>query len=320
VSDYGRGVTAAASVRRALEAAVKHVPLVWDPHPRGAPPVTGAALVTPNECEAAGFAPEVEGAGVRAAADRALALARRWGARRVCITRGAAGALLAGPEGPAHVFPAAPAIGGDPCGAGDRFATTAALALASGASATEAAEAAVAAASAFVRAGGAAGALAGAQRAATPEPSGQTRLDAVRAAGGTVVATGGCFDLLHPGHVRTLESARALGDCLVVLVNSDESIARLKGSDRPLVPQEDRAAVLEALGCVDAVVVFDEETPSKALERVRPDVWVKGGDYAGAALPESAVLRRWGGRAVVVPFVDGRSTSRLIEEARARVG
>jgi rfaE bifunctional protein nucleotidyltransferase chain/domain len=275
--------------------------------------------VTPNEYEAAAFAPEIEGADVRAAADRALALARRWGAHRVCITRGAAGALLAGPEGPAHVFPAAPAIGGDPCGAGDRFATTAALALASGASAVEAAQAAVAAASAFIRAGGAAGALADSPRTARPGSSGQTRLQAVRAAGGTVVATGGCFDLLHPGHVRTLESARALGDCLVVLLNSDESIARLKGSDRPLVPQEDRAAVLEALGCVDAVVVFDEETPSTALERVRPDVWVKGGDYAGAELPESAVLRRWGGRAVVVPFVEGRSTTRLIEEARARV-
>jgi len=132
------------------------------------------------------------------------------------------------------------------------------------------------------------------------------------------VATGGCFDLLHPGHVRTLEAARALGDCLVVCLNSDASVRRLKGEGRPLVAQDDRGAVLRALRCVDAVLVFDEDTPAAALERLRPDVWAKGGDYAGRELPESAVLRRWGGQVVVVPFLDGRSSTRLIEEASLR--
>jgi rfaE bifunctional protein nucleotidyltransferase chain/domain len=133
------------------------------------------------------------------------------------------------------------------------------------------------------------------------------------------VATGGCFDLLHAGHVQTLQAARRLGDALVVCLNSDASVRRLKGADRPLVPQRDRAAVLQALGCVDAVLVFDEDTPERALERLRPQIWVKGGDYRGAALPEERVLRRWGGRAVLVPYVEGRSTTRLIEEAACRV-
>jgi rfaE bifunctional protein nucleotidyltransferase chain/domain len=140
----------------------------------------------------------------------------------------------------------------------------------------------------------------------------------VRAAGGTVVATGGCFDLLHPGHVATLRAARGLGDCLVVCINSDESVRRLKGPSRPLVTATDRARVLEALEFVDAVVVFDEDTPAEVLDRLRPDVWAKGGDYAGRELPEAAVLEGWGGQAVVLPFVDGKSSTRLIEEASLR--
>jgi D-sedoheptulose 7-phosphate isomerase len=140
----------------------------------------------------------------------------------------------------------------------------------------------------------------------------------VRASGGSVVATGGCFDLLHAGHVRTLQEARALGDCLVVCLNSDASVRSLKGSDRPLVAEDDRAAVLESLACVDAVVVFDERTPEAVLERLRPDIWAKGGDYEASELPEAKVLERWGGRVVILPYVEGRSTTRLLEEVRLR--
>jgi rfaE bifunctional protein nucleotidyltransferase chain/domain len=101
----------------------------------------------------------------------------------------------------------------------------------------------------------------------------------------------------------------------VVCLNSDASVRRLKGAGRPVVAQDDRAAVLAALGCVDAVEVFDEDTPAELLRHMRPDVWVKGGDYAVADLPEAAVLSEWGGHAVILPFVEGRSTTRLIEEA-----
>jgi rfaE bifunctional protein kinase chain/domain len=308
VADYGRGVAAAADVRAALATLPRRVPVVWDPHPRGPAPVADARLVTPNASEAAGLVPEVSGTGVAAVSARATALARRWHATGVAVTMGATGALLAGHEGPPLVVPAPVVTGGDPCGAGDRFAGAAALALATGALIPEAVEEAVARASAFVAAGGAA-AYSSSSTSATgasalrPPPSGPTRgrdVDAlvasVRASGGTVVATGGCFDLLHAGHVGMLQAARRLGDCLVVLLNADASVARLKGEGRPVQGEEDRAAVLSALDCVDAVVVFGEVTD----------------------LPEARTLARWGGQAVVVPYLDGRSTTRLIEEAVRR--
>jgi rfaE bifunctional protein nucleotidyltransferase chain/domain len=175
----------------------------------------------------------------------------------------------------------------------------------------------VAAATAFVGRGGASAWESA--WAASPEPVAvgvDGLLARVRAAGGTVVATGGCFDLVHAGHVATLRAARGLGDCLVVCINSDESVRRLKGPSRPLVSAPDRARVLEALECVDAVVVFDEDTPAQVLDRLRPDVWAKGGDYAGADLPEAEVLRRWGGQAVVLPYLAGHSTTALVEKSR----
>ncbi len=135
--------------------------------------------------------------------------------------------------------------------------------------------------------------------------------------GRTVVATGGCFDLLHTGHVRLLRTARELGDALIVLINSDASVRALKGPSRPVMPAEDRARVLGALACVDAVAVFDEATPERLLAAVRPDIWVKGGDYAAADLPEADVVTRHGGDVVIVPTVAGYSSSALIAAARS---
>jgi rfaE bifunctional protein nucleotidyltransferase chain/domain len=134
-----------------------------------------------------------------------------------------------------------------------------------------------------------------------------------------VVATGGCFDLLHIGHLATLQAARKLGDCLIVCLNSDDSVRRLKGADRPLTAETDRSRLLAALDCVDAVVVFDDLTPEPVLAWLRPDIWVKGGDYAdgGPDLPEADLVRRWGGRTVIVPYLTGRSTTRTIAAARA---
>jgi D-beta-D-heptose 7-phosphate kinase/D-beta-D-heptose 1-phosphate adenosyltransferase len=323
VADYGRGTTADPAVRAALSAA--RGPVVWDPHPRGADPVPSSRLVTPNGAEAArvaaGAGVDVTGDGLAAVGARAEALIRHWGVGAVAVTLGARGALLSYGEGAPMVVPAVPVTGGDPCGAGDSFAAAAALLLADGAVTGEAVAAAVAAASAFVGRGGAsAWDSAPATPSATAEPAGDVGvaalLDRVRGAGGTVVATGGCFDLLHAGHVATLRAARGLGDCLVVCINSDDSVRRLKGPSRPLVSAPDRARVLEALEFVDAVVVFDEDTPAEVLERLRPDVWAKGGDYAGADLPEAAVLRRWGGQAVVLPYLDGHSTTALVERSR----
>jgi rfaE bifunctional protein nucleotidyltransferase chain/domain len=215
----------------------------------------------------------------------------------------------------------------DPCGAGDRFAVSAALALGAGRVTVEAVHEAVADAARYVAAGGPASLALGtaAPGAAADPPAGQPGqqpvddlVAAVSRRGGTVVATGGCFDLLHAGHVATLRAARRLGDCLVVCLNSDDSVRRLKGPSRPLVPAGDRARVLQALECVDAVVVFDEDTPLEVLQRIRPHVWAKGGDYAGATFPEAAALQAWGGQAVVLPYLQGRSTTRLLATATGR--
>ena len=347
VADYGRGVAAEPGVRAALAGLPRRRPLVWDPHPRGPAPVPGARLATPNRAEAAGFVPEVDGDDLAAVTARARLLAERWAAAGIAVTLGPRGALLVEGAGAPMVMPATPAPGGDPCGAGDRFAATAAGLLADGALPSEAVAAAVAAATTFVTTGGATTVRIGpvgvdaahphppapappvGERSPSPSEQGSAvhnpqmeralaLIAAVRTQGGTVVATGGCFDLLHAGHVATLRAARALGDCLVVCLNSDDSVRGLKGLERPLVPEVDRVAVLEALGCVDAVVPFDERTPETVLQRLRPDVFAKGGDYALADLPEAALLATWGGQAVVLPYLEGRSTTQLMKEVVRR--
>jgi D-beta-D-heptose 7-phosphate kinase/D-beta-D-heptose 1-phosphate adenosyltransferase len=138
-----------------------------------------------------------------------------------------------------------------------------------------------------------------------------------RSTGERVVFTNGVFDLLHRGHVEYLEEARALGDRLVVGLNTDASVRRLKGSRRPLVPETERAVVLAALECVDLVVPFEDDTPAKLIEAVTPEVLVKGGDYR----PDQIVGREWveahGGRVVAVPYRPGLSTSALVERILA---
>ena len=143
--------------------------------------------------------------------------------------------------------------------------------------------------------------------------------DAYRAAGKVVVWTNGCFDLLHVGHVRNLKACRDLGDLLVVGVNSDASVRRLKGPGRPIVPAAERAEVLAALACVDHVVIFDEATPEASLERLRPDIHCKGTDYAppgGKPIPEAKLVEAYGGRIAFLPLLPGHSTTDL--EAKLR--
>jgi rfaE bifunctional protein nucleotidyltransferase chain/domain/rfaE bifunctional protein kinase chain/domain len=326
VSDYGRGVARQPRLRQAIEQA--KAPVVWDPHPNGPPPVPGVRLVTPNVAEVRKLSGDAGGGSTLSVAQRAgHQLRQRWRAGAVAVTVGGDGAVLCHSGPTPLVVPAPQVSDGDTCGAGDRFAASAALALASGALVSEAVQEAVAAATAYVASGGVTAALAPER----PEPDRRHRIGAeeagrliaeVRARGGTVVATGGCFDLLHIGHLATLEAARKLGDCLIVCLNSDASVSALKGPDRPLTRQADRARLLAALDCVDAVVVFDEPTPESVLTWLRPDVWVKGGDYAdgGPEMPEAELMHRWGGQTVIVPYLDGRSTTKTIAAAQAATG
>jgi rfaE bifunctional protein nucleotidyltransferase chain/domain/rfaE bifunctional protein kinase chain/domain len=329
VSDYGRGATALPELRAALAAASRRVPVVWDPHPRGSTPTAGAALITPNESEAeAALASSSSGASSRGrvptsrADERGQALRDRWRADAVAVTVGARGALVTGADGVTISVPVpqesagGPAAPVDTCGAGDQFAAATALALAGGASTVAAVRSGVAAAAGYV----AAGAAAAVSRPVLDLPTGldpYALADQVRRTGGTVVATGGCFDLLHRGHVNLLGQARALGDALVVCLNSDASVRRAKGASRPLVDQHDRAEMLRALAAVDGVLIFDEDTPAAVLDRLRPDVWVKGADYQGVDLAEAEVVRRHGGRVVLAPTVPGYSTTRLVSTLSA---
>lgn len=333
VSDYGRGISASSTVRAALARAGRELPVAWDPHPRGAPPLPGVHLVTPNRSEMVTFTGAAEPATFGGVAVAASRLRARWAARAVAVTLGGEGAVVVmdGAQNPL-VVPARPLPAVDPCGAGDRFASAAAAAMAGGATAPEAVQHAVPTATAWLAAGGVdslhppptdgtvqepAAVYDGHRSGWAPWDHAVQTAEEARARGGVVVAAGGCFDLLHAGHVQLLQQARSLGSCLIVCCNTDRSIRRLKGRGRPVVSEADRVALLHALECVDAVALFDGPTPIEPLEQIRPDLFVKGAEYLEEPLPESAVLGQWGGHVVTLPCLAGRSTTRFVEELRS---
>ena len=308
VSDYAGGVVSHPAVHDALRRWASQRAMVWDPHPRGASLLPGLTLATPNKAEARLF-----GNDPSAPLDLLAAKLRdQWQTWAVAVTDGGTGVFTAaGSSTPPFFTPAPFKHGGDTCGAGDRFAGTAAAELGAGATARSAIEAAVEDTASWLAAGGVkAETVVG---AAPPERDASAVIRRVHAAGGTIVATGGCFDVLHAGHIASLEAARRLGDALIVLVNSDASVQRLKGSGRPVNPQQDRCRVLESLRCVDATIVFGGNDPCEILGQLRPDVWVKGGDYTEEMLPEAPIVRSWGGRIVLVPLLPGRSTTSILE-------
>jgi D-beta-D-heptose 7-phosphate kinase/D-beta-D-heptose 1-phosphate adenosyltransferase len=327
VSDYGRGLSGLPAIQQALLSKMNALPVVWDPHPRGSAPIARCTLVTPNAEEARLYS------GADHAAEQGRRLCANWDARAVAVTVGRCGAVLTEAEslGTTHVPVPVFAQQGqgciDTCGAGDQFAVTATAALLDGADTREAVRDAVISATQFVLDGAAAAvstvsgpevidlSLGIADLAGTADAF--EVADRVRRAGGRLVATGGCFDLLHRGHISLLNQARALGDALVVCLNSDASVRRAKGVGRPVVSEQDRAQVLNALAAVDAVSIFDEKTPAALLARLQPDVWVKGEDYADRILPEAEVVERNGGRVVLLPVVPGYSTSQLVHTARS---
>ncbi|MGF6881752.1 D-beta-D-heptose 7-phosphate kinase/D-beta-D-heptose 1-phosphate adenosyltransferase [Nocardia sp. GP40] len=314
VADYGRGVADQPRMRELLAVAAARVPVVWDPHRRGAAPVPGVRVLVPNQDEALALAAvPVTETGVEADVRRARALRARWQAGYVVVTRGPDGAVLVGDDTePAHTVPAPRREShGDTCGAGDMLAVLLIKGLMDKKVPSTAVQHAVTGASDYV-----AGYLVPCPSTQRPRVvDGLGLADRVRGGGGRVVATGGCFDILHDGHRQLLQAARSLGDCLIVLLNSDSSVTRLKGQGRPLVPEAQRAAMLSAFDCVDAVVIFDQDTPADVLEVLRPDIWVKGGDYGHTAMPERAVVERHGGVVVLGPYQEGVSTSELIARA-----
>lgn len=146
------------------------------------------------------------------------------------------------------------------------------------------------------------------------------KIRAMQRRGKKVVFTNGCFDLLHVGHVRYLSAARALGDCLIVAINSDASVRRLKGPSRPIVPHRERLEVLSALGCIDYLILFSDDTPRRIIDALIPDILVKGGDWSLSEIVGRETVERHGGKVVRIKTVAGASTTRLIERILSRAG
>ena len=138
----------------------------------------------------------------------------------------------------------------------------------------------------------------------------------LRQQGKTIVFTNGCFDIIHAGHVTYLENAKVLGDVLVVGLNTDDSVRRLKGSGRPVNNEQDRALVLDSLRFVDYVTLFNEDTPYELIQEIKPDILVKGGDYTPETIVGADIVMQYGGKVVVIPLVKGKSTSGLIEKLK----
>ena len=322
LSDYGKGTLAdVAALVTTARAASK--PVLIDPKGTDWSPYAGATLLTPNLSE-------FEAVVGRCADDadliaKAEALRAKLNLAALLVTRSERGMTLIEPGRPPLHLPTAAREVFDVTGAGDTVIATLAAALAAGSSLAEACRLANAAAGITVGKLGAATVSPAELMAALghisdgsvlDEDTLVTHIESLKALGKTVVMTNGCFDILHTGHVRYLEAARALGDVLIVAVNTDDSVKRLKGPTRPLNTCVDRMAVLAALRCVDFCVAFAEDTPARLIGRVLPHKLVKGGDYQPQDIAGYEDVTAAGGQVLALDFHDGYSTTRLIEKAR----
>lgn len=248
------------------------------------------------------------------------------GADIAAVTLDREGAVVFERGRPPHRTYAKPADDSRAAGAGDTFLAALTLALAAGADTPTAAELAATAANYVVEEGGTRpcsaedleAELTGGRKVVRDEGRLGKLIASLREQGASVVFTNGCFDLLHRGHITYLNRAKTLGDVLVVGVNSDASVRGLKGDGRPINPLEDRLQVISALSCVDFVVPFDGPTPEALLRAIRPDRYVKGGDYTSDTLPERTILRQLEVQTEFLPLMQDRSTTRIIDQIRQR--
>ncbi|HYK25118.1 MAG TPA: D-glycero-beta-D-manno-heptose 1-phosphate adenylyltransferase, partial [Steroidobacteraceae bacterium] len=329
LSDYAKGALTPEAIAAAL-AVRGNAPVVVDPKHRDFKRYRGATAVTPNLREleiAAGEALDAEDTDAIESAARRIA--RSAALEALVVTLGSQGMLVVPTEGVAVWVPAEKREVYDVTGAGDTAIAVLAVALAAGAPLAAAAQIANSAAGVAVGQVGAVAVEPGRIRdALAARPEGKVlrrdelaaRAASWRMAGKRIVFTNGCFDLLHSGHLALLEHAARLGDVLVLAINGDASVRRLKGPERPLVPQAERAALLAALSFVDAVAIFDEDTPLETLEAVRPHVLVKGADYRPDQIVGRELVEGYGGRVAVVPLVPDKSTSALVERIRGKQG
>ena len=285
-------------------------------------------MITPNQGEASGVTGEeiLDDQSLKKTGRRLLRLA---GTEAVLITRGKEGMSLFSRSGGLHHIPAIPQKTLDIAGAGDTVIAALILALSARQNIEDAARLSNHAASVVVGKSGTASCFL--EELETALDSGTTYSGKIKTAReidrivkelrkrkARIVFTNGCFDLLHPGHVRYLREAKGLGDVLIVGLNGDRSVMALKGKDRPFNPAQDRAEMLAALESVDFVTVYPDLRPDRLIRRIRPDVHVKGGDYRVEELPEKGLVEELGGRVVVVHPVPGQSTTGIVERILKR--
>jgi D-beta-D-heptose 7-phosphate kinase/D-beta-D-heptose 1-phosphate adenosyltransferase len=328
LSDYAKGALTPRVIRAVIDAATKlGKPVVVDPKGRDYSIYRGATLITPNRQELADATHRAADSDdeIVAAANKLRAAVK---AKAVLVTRSEAGMTLVWEGPPVHV-PAYPVRVRDVSGAGDTVVAVLAAMLAMQVDFESAMRAANAAAAVVVGKRGTATVTAAELRArilpaASRAPEEKIvfdwslldeRLDEWRGQGLRIGFTNGCFDLLHPGHIKVLAGARAACDRLVVGLNGDASVSRLKGKGRPVQDVHARAEILAALEAVDLVVVFEDDTPEKLIARVRPKVLVKGGDYKRADVVGREIVEAQGGEVILIDLVPGQSTSAMVERS-----
>ena len=325
LSDYNKGVLTPAVIASAISAAASAgIPVLVDPKGPDFTRYSGATLLTPNrkEAETASGVPITDTASL---ADAAGIIMGATGLQHLLITRSEEGMSLFSQGGGIVHIPTVAREVFDVSGAGDTVLAALAIGIASGLTVAESARLA------NIAAGIAVGKL------GTSIVTPQEIIDTVSLAhkdshskiksldvltpliaaeknkGKRIVFTNGCFDLLHAGHVKYLQKARNLGDLLVLGLNSDASVRRLKGPKRPLIDQDERAQLLAALDCIDYVVIFDQDTPLELITALKPHILAKGGDYSLDGVVGRDVVESYGGRVELVTFVDGKSTTNIIE-------
>ncbi|MBV9347464.1 MAG: D-glycero-beta-D-manno-heptose 1-phosphate adenylyltransferase [Pseudolabrys sp.] len=330
IADYGLGLLTRRVVHAVIEAATKAgKPVLVDPRGRDYSSYAGATLIKPNKQQLAEVADRAldSQAAIIEAAEK---LRKDLGAKATLVTLSEAGMVLISGEAPLHL-PSYPVKVRDVSGAGDTVSASLALLMAAGASFEVAARAANAAAAVVVGKRGTAtasldelrsqllpsAALAVEHKIIFDAAQLNDRLAEWRAQGLRIGFTNGCFDLLHPGHIKVITGARAHCDRLVLGLNSDASTRRLKGAGRPVQDVHMRAEMLAALEAVDLVAVFEDDTPQKLIEQVQPSVLVKGADYRGKDLPGRDVVEKSGGEVVFIDLVPGQSTTSTVERLRA---
>ena len=333
ISDYDKGVCTPRCVQAAIECARKAgVPILVDPgRGRDFEIYRGATLIKPNrpETEAATGQPIVQ---PQDALQAGRQLCQDFEIEMAVITLDADGIALARRDHTGELFPTRARSVYDITGAGDMVLAVLGLAVADQIDASEAVQLANVAAGLEVdRAGVAVFTRHEIQSSLLTHQTQSTRkvtdigtvarlAEDYRLRGKQVVLTNGCFDLLHIGHVTYLEEAASLGDILIVAINSDASVRRLKGPERPVIAQNERAAMLAALGCIDHVVVFDNDTPHVLLDAIRPDVLVKGGTYTKDEVVGREIVEAYGGKICLAGIVDGVSTTKIVDQVRRQDG